>query len=116
MLEIDHRGLAADTSLIVLRGKLMLGPELAPLEALVPELLAAGNRNLVFDLSGVTHIDSTGMGRFIDAYGRLEKIGGTMLLAGASGAVRDIFRITRLDTVFTFSPTVEAARAQLKLS
>jgi hypothetical protein len=32
-----------------------------------------------------------------------------MRLAGATGAVRDSFRVTRLDTIFRFFPTVEAA-------
>jgi len=36
-------------------------------------------------------------------------MGGQMRLAGATGAVRDSFRVTRLDTVFSFYPDVEAA-------
>jgi anti-anti-sigma regulatory factor len=32
-----------------------------------------------------------------------------MRLAGVEGTVRDAFRLTRLDTVFSFYPTVEAA-------
>ena len=64
---------------------------------------------LVFDLSGMTRIDSTGIGRFIDTYGRLRQSGGQMRLAGAAGTVRDAFRLTRLDTVFSFYPTVKAA-------
>jgi anti-sigma B factor antagonist len=105
-LAIEHQG---TTSIITLRGKLMLGEEGTQLEALVPQLLRDGRKNLVFDLTGVTHIDSTGIGRFIDIYSRLGKIGGQMRLAGATGAVRDSFRVTRLDTVFRFYPTVEAA-------
>jgi len=96
-------------SIITLRGKLMLGEEAGQIEALVPQLLASGHKNLVFDLSDLTHIDSTGIGRFIDTYSRLGQAGGQMRLAGATGAVRDSFRVTRLDTVFQFYPTVEAA-------
>jgi hypothetical protein len=36
-----------------------------------------------------------------------------MRLAGATGAVRDAFRVTRLDTVFPFFDSVEAARQGL---
>jgi anti-sigma B factor antagonist len=108
-LTIEHTQMDPATSLIVMRGKLLLGPECKQLEALIPELLAAGNKTLVFDLSEVTHIDSTGIGRFIDTFGRLKKAGGQMRLAGASGVVRESFRITRLDTVFSLYPTVEAA-------
>lgn len=108
-LAIEQTDVNGSTSVITLKGKLMLGTEAAAMEGLVPSLLKAGRKNLVFDLSGVTHIDSTGIGRFIDAYTRLQPAGGQMRLAGATGAVRDSFRVTRLDTVFKFYPTVEAA-------
>ncbi len=72
---------------------LLLGPACQELESLIAELMASGVRNMVFDLSGVTRIDSTGIGRFIDTYGRLKKSGGEMRLAGAAGPVRVSFRL-----------------------
>lgn len=108
-LALEHQEFQPEASLITLKGKLLLGQESAKLAALVPELIASGHKNLIFDLQGVTHIDSTGIGRFIDVYSRVARIGGKMRLAGASGAVRDSFHVTRLDTVFSFYATVEAA-------
>jgi anti-sigma B factor antagonist len=108
-LQLEHRDLEQSTAVVTLNGKLLLGQDTQKLAALVPELIATGRKNLIFDLKGVTHIDSTGIGRFIDAYTRLMKIGGKMRLTGATGAVRDSFHVTRLDTVFSFYPTVEAA-------
>lgn len=113
-LGVEHQDVQAATSIITLRGKMMLGEECAQLESLVPLLLRSGRKNLVFDLSGVTHIDSTGIGRFIEAFSRLGPVGGQIRLAGATGAVRDSFRVTRLDTVFPFYTTVEAACEGLK--
>lgn len=112
-LGVEHQDVEGSTSVITLRGKLMLGEEAAQLEALVPKLLKDGRKHLIFDLSGVTHIDSTGIGRFIDAYSRIGQVGGQLRMAGATGAVRDSFRVTRLDTIFKFYPTVEAAREGL---
>jgi anti-anti-sigma factor len=106
-VSIEHKQIAPGTRVIAISGKLLLGPGCLELEALVPQLVAAGTRNLVFDLSGMTRIDSTGIGRFIDTYGRLKQSGGQMRLAGAGGTVRDAFRLTRLDTVFAFYPNVE---------
>jgi anti-sigma B factor antagonist len=91
----------------------MLGEDCQQLEAVIPELLREGRTKLIFELSGVTHIDSTGIGRFIDTYSRLMKVSGKMRMAAASGVVRDAFRVTRLDTVFSFFPTVEEARVGL---
>jgi anti-sigma B factor antagonist len=96
---------------VALRGKLMLGVDSQQLSDVIPQLLSEGRTKLIFDLSGVTHIDSTGIGRFIDAYSRLMKVSGKMRLAGANGPVRESFRVTRLDTVFSFYPTVDEARA-----
>jgi anti-anti-sigma factor len=106
---IEHENRDSTTSIIRLQGRLLLGAGCAELEKLVPQLVDDGRRTLVFDLSGVTHIDSTGMGRFIDAYGRLQKVGGSMRLAGAAGAVREAFHVTRLDRIFSFYPSVAAA-------
>jgi anti-sigma B factor antagonist len=107
---VDGEGLL---SIVILRGKLMLGEDCRQLEAVIPELLSEGRTKLIFDLSEVTHIDSTGIGRFIDTYSKLMKISGKMRMAGATGMVRDAFRVTRLDTVFSFFPSVEEARAGL---
>ncbi|HEV1284924.1 MAG TPA: STAS domain-containing protein [Bryobacteraceae bacterium] len=112
-LGIERQDGDGAVSVVVLRGKLMLGEDCRQLEAVIPELLSEGRTKLIFDLSAVTHIDSTGIGRFIDAYSRLAKVSGKMRMAGATGAVRDSFRVTRLDTVFSFFPTVEEARAGL---
>ena len=63
------------------------------------------------DLSGVTHIDSTGIGTFMLAsFGKVRQAGGELVMAGAgSGVVREGFRVTRLDSVFHFYPDVESA-------
>ena len=112
-LELEHHQIEPSTALVTLNGKLLLGQDAARLGDLVPELIATGHKNLVFDMRGVTHIDSTGIGRFIDTYSRLQKIGGKMRLAGATGAVRESFHVTRLDTIFSFYPSVEAATQDL---
>lgn len=105
---VDSEG---SISVLFLRGKLMLGEDCRQLDAVLPELIKQGRTHLIFDLAGITHIDSTGIGRFIDAYTQLLKLGGKMRMSGAAGTVRDSFRVTRLDTVFAFFPTVEDAKA-----
>lgn len=86
--------------MITVSGRLLLGPGCLEMEHLVGSLLDRGYRYLTFDITGVTHIDSTGMGRFIDAHNKLKPLGGSIHVVGAKGAVRDMFRVTRLDTVF----------------
>ncbi len=102
-----------DTAVIVVTGRIMLGPQSQRIETEVRGLLDAGRRRIIFDLSGVTHIDSTGIGRFIAALNAAMRQGAKLAIAGAGGQVREGFRLTRLDTVFPFFETVDAARAAL---
>jgi len=106
---VEHQELKSDAAIITLRGSMMLGKDGAEMETLVPRLLKAGRKNLIFDLSGVTHMDSTGIGRFIHAYSLVGQAGGQIRLAAAPTYIRTSFRVTRLDTVFKFFPTLEEA-------
>ena len=109
MMEISHREIAPATVVIALAGKLMLGPEGDRIVSLVEEFLSHGKRRIVFDLSGVTVIDSTGIGRFISSFHKIAAAGGEMRMAGATGHVLQSFRVSLLDKVFRFYPSVEAA-------
>ena len=101
-LTIHHRETDATSATISLEGRLLLGPGCTELEQLVADLIGRGVLHLTFDLSEVTHIDSTGMGRFIDAYSKLKRSGGSVKFTGATGAVRQMFRVTKLDSIFQF--------------
>ncbi len=108
-LQIEHREIKPGVVAITLAGRVILGAESAQIETLVQQLLKEGRRHFVFDLGGVTHIDSTGIGRFISSLNKIREEGGSLLMAAASGQVRDSFRVTRLDTVFKFYSSVEEA-------
>ncbi len=109
MLEIDHRKANAQTALIVIKGRMMLGENSQQVETTVAALIAEGCRHLVFELSGLTQIDSTGIGRFIAAYRQVMAVGGSLKMAAAGHTVRSAFRVTRLDTVFPFFAALEEA-------
>ena len=108
-LEISHRDVAPDTVLVTLAGKLMLGADGEDIPTLVEGFLRDGKRTIVFDLSGVTVIDSTGIGRFIAAFNKIMTAGGQMRMAGATGHVMQSFKVSLLDKVFSFYPTPDQA-------
>ena len=112
-LQITHREVQPGVAVIAPAGKVMLGAGTAFIEDLVTALLAKGACRIVVDLSGVTHIDSTGIGTFIASFGKVRQAGGELVMAGASGVVREGFRVTRLDSVFHFYPDVESAVSAL---
>lgn len=109
LLEITQREVQPGTTVVSLAGSVMRGPESAEIEALTARLLEQGCRRLIFDLSGVKRIDSTGIGRFIAALNNAQRAGVDLRMATGPGYVRDCFRVTRLDTIFKFYPDADSA-------
>jgi anti-sigma B factor antagonist len=111
-LQIDQR---TDDGAVILSvtGRLMLGPEGAHFEDVVRQLVKAGTRMIVIDFAGVTHIDSTGIGRCIAALNAVMQAGGKLHMVAHPGPVRDAFRVTQLDRVFRFFEDVPAAQRAL---
>ncbi len=109
LVDFEQRELPGEIVVIAIAGKLMLGPESQQLETIVDGLLDQGRRKFVFDLAGVTRMDSTGIGRFIYCYNKISAAGGKLALAGAKGYLREGFAVSRLDTVLRFYPDAEAA-------
>lgn len=108
-LEISHREVAPGTVVVTLAGKLMLGSDGADIPDMVDAFLREGKKTIVFDLSGLTVIDSTGIGRFIAAFNKIANAGGEMRMAGATGHLFQSFHVSLLDQVFPFYDTVEQA-------
>jgi len=108
-MQISHEENELGVVVIRVTGRVMLGPESKKIEKTLDELITQGKRRFVFDLSGVEHMDSTGIGRFISALNKVRQASGKLRMAGAARGVREGFRVTRLDTVFEFFPEVESA-------
>jgi anti-anti-sigma factor len=110
MLTIEFERPTPKMALLTVKGKMLLGGDSERLEQIINQLLADGTRDFVVNLEELTHIDSTGIGRFIASYNKIMHIQGASLrMAAATGAVRAAFRVTKLDTIFPFFDTVEKA-------
>lgn len=70
--------------------------------------LAGGHARLVLDLSRVEFLDSSGLGAVVGVLKEVEP-GKAFALAGLTSNVEKVFRLTRMDTVFTIYPDVESA-------
>lgn len=110
-LAIHHSDAGPGTVVVTLEGKLMLGPEGAEIPAMVDEFLKQGKKTVIFDLTALSNIDSTGIGRFIASFNKIAAAGGEMRMAGATGHLFQSFHVSLLDQVFPFYPTVEEACA-----
>ncbi len=76
----------------------------------VSHYFAAGPVSMVLDLGKVEFIDSSGLGAILGVLKRMPK-GSELLICRASDAVTSMFKLTRMDRVFTICKTVDEAVA-----
>lgn len=76
------------------------------------QLVQDGERRLVLDLGGVDFLDSSGLGALVSV---LKTLGaqGAMAVCGAQGAVLSLFKLTRMDKVFTLCTDRREALARM---
>ena len=74
------------------------------------EIAAEGGTRLVLDLSEVEFLDSSGLGAIVGVMKEMEQ-GRRLELAGLSATVAKVFRLTRMESVFTIHPSCAAALA-----
>ncbi len=88
-----------DATVLRIHGVLdaVAAPALRPIiDALVEER----RRTITVDLSGLRHIDSSGVGVIVSLHKRCKGFGGTVRIAGVRDQPLSIFKLLRLDRVF----------------
>lgn len=76
------------------------------------QLTDGGDETVLLDLNHVGFIDSSGLGAIVAAMKHLAPER-KLVLAGMTPTVDKVFKLTRMDSVFSIFPTVEAALAEL---
>ena len=73
-----------------------------------------GPDQVVLDLSKVDFIDSSGLGAIVAA---MKNMGAErrLALAGLTPTVERVFKLTRMDSVFSVFPTLESALVELRV-
>ena len=80
-------------------GRIVFGEESASLRDTVKSLAKEHNQ-VVLNLSGVTYIDSGGLGTLVALYTTAHNSGGSIKLANLTQRVGDLLQVTKLLTVF----------------
>jgi anti-sigma B factor antagonist len=83
----------------------------AELKDRLQDRLAAGDRRFVLDFSATPYIDSSGLGALVTIAKRVREEGGDIRLAGLNDDLRQLFELTKLDTLFSISATPDQALA-----
>ena len=95
-----------------LKGRLILGGGDELLRDRFHELLDGDDRRFVFDLTGLSYMDSAGIGELVASAKRAGDVGAIIRIASADGsAVRQVFALTQLDRVFEIYEDADTAVA-----
>jgi anti-sigma B factor antagonist len=106
-LEMRNHG---DVIIVHCQGRIVYRDEAAVLARVVGEVLQQA-KHLVLDLSGVSSIDSAGMGELALLQTLAQGKNVTLKCAGPNALLRTLLDLTNLDTVLEVHPSVEAALA-----
>jgi anti-sigma B factor antagonist len=99
--------------LIEASGKLEFGESCLQLRDVAKRLTSDGGRCFVLDMSGVSHIDSSGLGLLLSIYATIRNHGGDLKLLNAGERVKELLRITGLTHIFQmFEDEDEAIQAK----
>jgi anti-sigma B factor antagonist len=83
-----------------LEGKITIGSGDVELRQNIEDAMAAGHNNILLNLHGVTHIDSSGIGEMVGCFTTVARKGGKMKLLNLTQKINDILQVTQLITVF----------------
>jgi len=83
-----------------------------PFRDRLSELVQGGHERIVLDLSAVDFMDSTGLGAVVTGL-KCMRGHGQLALCGIQEPVLNVFRLTRMDRVFTITDDAPSAAAAL---
>ncbi len=83
-----------------LKGRVRIGGGTIELHKAIRCLVDEGKTQILLNLAGVTHIDSSGLGELISSHITVGNRGGVIKLAHLTERVQEIMVITKLLTVF----------------
>ncbi len=106
-LEITERN-REGVVILALKGRLTAGESTA-LREKVDQAIAAGHLNVIFDLTHVDYVDSTGLGGMVICYTTLKKQGGALKLVNPNKRNVELLALTKLHTIFEVFVEVQDA-------
>ncbi|MEA2489116.1 MAG: anti-sigma factor antagonist, partial [Acidobacteriota bacterium] len=89
-----------DVEVISLQGKITIGAGDTQLREVITNALTGGKTKILLDMSGVTTIDSSGIGELVGSFTTVTNRGGKLRLLHLPAKLNELLHITQLITVF----------------
>jgi anti-sigma B factor antagonist len=116
MPQIRTTQIEPDIVVLQISGRIALGRECQQVEWAVEALINDSKKKAVFDLSELGYVDSTGIGIIVMCSGKMRAAGGELRLASLQPRILELMKMTHLDQVFHFYPTVPDAVENFDIS
>ncbi|MFA6955389.1 MAG: STAS domain-containing protein [Thermoanaerobaculia bacterium] len=100
--------------ILSLQGKITIGSGDVQLRDLIAQCMSDGKNNILLDMSGVSTIDSSGIGELVGSFTTVTNRGGRLKLLHLPGKVTDLLQVTQLITVFEVHDDEAKAVASFK--
>ncbi len=81
-------------------GKITIGDGDIKLREAVNGLLDEGRKSILLNMSGVSYMDSAGIGELVACYKRAREKGVSLKLLNPNGKVQDLLILTKLQEIF----------------
>jgi len=113
IVDVVTHELSPGITAISFTGRLVLGNRLTDVEHAIREKIKQGSRKLVLDFSRLDYMDSAGVGVLAMWVGIMSREGGKLVVAGASGHVKELLELTHLNRLVGTYPDVASARSAM---
>lgn len=109
-MKATTRTVGNNVEVISLQGKITIGAGDTQLREVIANAVNSGKTNILLDLSGVTTIDSSGIGELVGSYTTVTNRGGKLKLLHLPAKLNELLHVTQLITVFeVYENETEAA-------
>lgn len=87
-------------TLIRIKENLVTDPDAREFKEVLTSMIDDGKRELIIDFSEMVFIGSSGIGKLLLAYKRLDDLGGRLYITGLNKDIKDLFITFRLNEFF----------------
>jgi anti-sigma B factor antagonist len=109
ILKIELKTMDPDIDVFAMAGRLTMGSDSQQVEWNLAKLLKENHRKVIFDLTDINFLDSSGVGILVMCHAKLKKAGGALRIAGAQGMVQQVLEMTNVTKIVDFYPTASEA-------
>lgn len=111
ILQFCRREIGPGLAALEIKGSVHCGPECSRLEREVDALMHDKLNHVIFDLKGVTHMDSAAIGSIVRCHAKLKTAGGGLRLAAVQPMIEHSLKLTKVDRIIQVYSGVDEAAA-----